>query len=194
MPSSSLNPETDVLGHADLSLRQGEFPSAPAPSGAGGRRARHGPLPDEFAFKLGQRGKDAEGQPACRRRRVNLRTLSGEDLEADAFTHLRTGAPCKDRIGPLNVILAEGLNLGLSKMAEASSTHDYLQLSRLSRWHVESEAIERALAILIEAQSRLPMARSASSDGQFFPTTRQGEAMNLVNARHGNEPGLKAYS
>lgn len=33
-----------------------------------------------------------------------------------AFTHLRTGAPCKDRLGLLNVILAEGLNLGLSKM------------------------------------------------------------------------------
>ena len=27
----------------------------------------------------------------------------------DAFTHLRTGAPCKDRIGLLNVLLAEGL-------------------------------------------------------------------------------------
>ncbi|MFT4916284.1 MAG: hypothetical protein ACI9ND_002868 [Yoonia sp.] len=37
----------------------------------------------------------------------------------DAFTHLRTGAPCRDKIGLLNVLLAEGLNLGLSKMAEA---------------------------------------------------------------------------
>ena len=37
----------------------------------------------------------------------------------DTFTHLRTGAPCKDKIGLLNVLLAEGLNLGLSKMAEA---------------------------------------------------------------------------
>jgi len=27
--------------------------------------------------------------------------------------------PCKDRIGLLNVLLAEGLNLGLSKMAGA---------------------------------------------------------------------------
>ena len=33
----------------------------------------------------------------------------------EAFTHLRTGVPCKDRIGLLNVLLAEGLNLGLSK-------------------------------------------------------------------------------
>jgi hypothetical protein len=77
----------------------------------------------------------------------------------DAFTHLRTGAPCKDRIGLLNVLLAEGLNLGLSKMAEATNTHDYPQLSRLSRWHVESDAINRALAMVIKAQSALPMAR-----------------------------------
>jgi len=118
----------------------------------------------------------------------------------DAFTHLRTGAPCQDRIGLLNVLLAEGLNLGLSKMAEASNTHDFFQLSRLSRWHIESEAIDRALAMVIEAQAQLPMASlwglglTASSDGQFFPAARQGEAMNLVNARYGSEPGLKAYT
>ncbi len=118
----------------------------------------------------------------------------------EAFTHLRTGAPCKDRIGLLNVLLAEGLNLGLSKMAGATNTHDFFQLSRLSRWHVESEAMARALAMVIEGQSALPMARfwgagqSASSDGQFFPTTRQGEAMNLINAKYGHEPGLKAYT
>jgi len=118
----------------------------------------------------------------------------------EAFTHLRTGAPCKDRIGLLNVLLAEGLNLGLSKMAGATNTHDFFQLSRLSRWHVESEAMARALAMVIEGQSALPMARfwgagqTASSDGQFFPTTRQGEAMNLINAKYGHEPGLKAYT
>ena len=43
-----------------------------------------------------------------------------------AFTHLRTGAPCRDRIGLLNVLLAEGINLGLRKMAEATSTHGVL--------------------------------------------------------------------
>ncbi|WP_299567845.1 Tn3 family transposase [uncultured Sulfitobacter sp.] len=118
----------------------------------------------------------------------------------DAFTHLRTGAPCKDRLGLLNVVLAEGLNLGLSKMAGASSTHSFTQLARLSNWHVESGAINRALATVIAAQAQLPMANywgvgeTASSDGQFFPTTRQGEAMNLINAKYGHEPGLKAYT
>ncbi len=100
----------------------------------------------------------------------------------EAFTHLRTGVPCKDRVGLLNVLLAEGLNLGLSKMAEATSSHDYFQLSRFSRWHIESDAIYRALAMVIAAQSELPMAANwgsgitASSDGQFFSAARQGEA------------------
>ncbi|WP_163066173.1 Tn3 family transposase, partial [Acinetobacter baumannii] len=78
---------------------------------------------------------------------------------ADAFTHLRTGAPCQDKIGLLNVMLAEGLNFGLRKMAEASNTHDYWQLSRLSRWHVDSDAIDQALAMVVAAQGRLPMAQ-----------------------------------
>ena len=85
-------------------------------------------------------------------------------------------------------------------MAGASSTHSFTQLARLSNWHVESETINRALAMVIEAQAQLPMAQywgageTASSDGQFFPTTRQGEAMNLINAKYGHEPGLKAYT
>ncbi len=63
-----------------------------------------------------------------------------------------------------------------------------------------AEAYDRALAMVVEAQAALPMARfwgmgtSASSDGQFFVATEQGEAMNLVNAKYGNTPGLKAYS
>lgn len=118
----------------------------------------------------------------------------------DAFRNLRTGAPCKDTIGLMNVILSEGLNLGLSKMAEASNSHEYWQLLRIATWHMDGEAINRALSMVIEAQSALPMAQfwgigdSASSDGQFFASTRQGEAMNLINAKYSNTPGLKVYA
>lgn len=54
--------------------------------------------------------------------------------------------------------------------------------------------------MVVDAQRALRMAavwgvgESASSDGQFFPTTRQGEAMNLINAKYGNTPGIKAYT
>uniref|UniRef100_UPI0030D91690 Tn3 family transposase n=1 Tax=Pseudomonas proteolytica TaxID=219574 RepID=UPI0030D91690 len=67
-------------------------------------------------------------------------------------------------------------------------------------WHVESAAIDQALANVVAAQGALPMARvwgmgtTASADGQFYPAARQGEAMNTVNARYGNDPGIKAYT
>ncbi|WP_327195198.1 Tn3 family transposase [Sphingomonas sp. LH128] len=111
---------------------------------------------------------------------------------------MRTGVPCGDRIGLLNVLLAEGLNLGLRKMAERA-TRMITGSSPASRWHVESEAIDQALAAVVAAQGNLPMARvwgmgtTASADGQFYPAARQGEAMNTVNARYGNDPGIKAY-
>ncbi len=66
-------------------------------------------------------------------------------------------------------------------MAEASNTHDFFQLSRLSRWHIESEAIDRAPAMVIEAQAQLPMASlwglglTDSSDGQSRTPGRSDE-------------------
>jgi len=118
----------------------------------------------------------------------------------DAFTDLRTGNPCRDQIGLLTVLLADGINLGLKKMASASQGHSFWELMRIARWHVQEDAHARALAMVIEAQAVLPMAQfwgsgiSSSSDGQFFPAGGTGEALNLVNAKYGNEPGLKAYT
>ena len=119
---------------------------------------------------------------------------------SEAFIHLRTGAPCADRIGLMNILLAEGVNLGLRKMAAATNTHSFWELLRIARWHVEGTAYDRALAMIVEAHGALPMAafwgqgHSASSDGQFFLATEQGEAMNMVNAKYGHVPGLKGYS
>jgi len=119
---------------------------------------------------------------------------------SEAFTNLRTGAPCVDRIGLMNVLLAEGVNLGLRKMAAATNTHSFWELLRIARWHVEGGAYDRALAMIVEAHAALPMAAfwgqglSASSDGQFFLAAEQGEAMNMINAKYGNLPGLKGYS
>ena len=176
--------------------RTGTIPSGPIENGVLKVDRLAGTVPDEANDMV----LDLYGRlPAVRI--TDLMQEVDDDIGfTEAFTHLRTGVPCRDRIGLLNVLLAEGLNLGLSKMAEATSSHDYFQLSRLSRWHIESDAINRALAMVIAAQSKLPMARywgsgvTASSDGQFFLTTRHGEAMNLINAKYGSEPGLKAYT
>ena len=72
------------------------------------------------------------------------------------------------------MLLAEGINLGLRKMAEATTTHGFWELMRIARWHVEGDAFDRALTVVVEAQAALPMAafwgtgRTASSDGQLF--------------------------
>ena len=55
----------------------------------------------------------------------------------EAFTHLRAGEPCRDRIGLLNVLLAEGINLGLRKMAEATTTHGFWELMRIAFMFLE---------------------------------------------------------
>ncbi len=63
-----------------------------------------------------------------------------------------------------------------------------------------SEANEQALANVVAAQGELPMAQvwamgtTATADGQFYPAARQGEAMNTVKARYGNDPVIKVYT
>jgi hypothetical protein len=102
---------------------------------------------EEPVFDLYKRVLDA-------RITVIMATVDDATGFTDAFTYLRTGVPPRDRIGLLNVLLAEGLNLGLTKMVEASSSHGFWELMRIARWHIESEAYGRALARATEAQGR----------------------------------------
>ena len=59
----------------------------------------------------------------------------------------------------LNVLPADGINLGLHKMSEATNIHGFRELMRIARWHVEGEANDRALSMVVEAQAerRLPL-------------------------------------
>lgn len=120
---------------------------------------------------------------------------------ADSFPHIHTGSACSDKIGLLNVILAGGINMGLKKMALCSSSHNsFWSLMRIANWHVTSESITEALSIVVDKHRKLPLSNrwgqgiTSSSDGQFFPSGGCGEAMNLINARYGTIPGIKAYT
>ena len=129
-----------------------------------------------------------------------LRGVARDTGFMEAFTELRTGAPPRDELALLTVLLADGLNMGLSKMAQACPAFSFHELTRVATWHVRQETYDRALAMLVEAQAALPMAQfwgagtTSSSDGQFFPTSCMGEALNVVNARYGSEPGMKIYT
>ena len=71
------------LGQSDLCLRQREFSTTSTPSGARGLKAGHGSLPDELTFELGERGKNAEGEPPGCGCRVDLRALPRQHLQSD---------------------------------------------------------------------------------------------------------------
>ena len=130
-----------------------------------------------------------------------LREVDEDTRFTDNFTHIHTGSPCPDKIGLLNVILAGGINMGLKKMALCSSSHtSFWPLLRVSSWYVTSEAMTNALATVIEYHSNLPLSpawgdgTTSSSDGQFMVAGGTGEAMNVVNAKYGTIPGIKAYT
>lgn len=130
-----------------------------------------------------------------------LREVAEDTGFTDSFTHTHTGSLCPDKIGLLNILLAGGINMGLKKMALCSSSHtSFWSLMRISVWHVTSESMTKALSRVIEQHQTLPLSFvwgngiSSSSDGQFFPSGGRGEAMNLINAKYGNTPGIKAYT
>ena len=117
----------------------------------------------------------------------------------DAFTCPRTGAPCNDIIGLLDVILAVGLNLGLSKMATASNARDFFdffRLSRLSRWRAQSGAVSPGNGDQGVCQAAHGAALGTGVDRlerrKVLPATHRGEAMILINAKCQSEPGLKS--
>ena len=116
------------------------------------------------------------------------------------FGHLKTERPPTDRSLLLTAILADALNLGLYKMAEACPSAGAAQLTRLVAWHVRDETYSRSLAELINYQHRLPFAAhwgegtTASSDGQRYRVGGRGEPAAAVNMRYGNEPGVLFYT
>lgn len=118
----------------------------------------------------------------------------------DRFVHLRTQTPPKNRQALLTAVLADGINLGLTRMAEACHETSWRQLCWTSDWHVREECYAQALAGLIDTQHRQPLAAhwgsgaTSSSDAQFFRAGGRGEVGGLVNLHYGQDPGVKFYT
>ena len=103
-----------------------------------------------------------------------LAEVAGWTPFPDCFTHLRTGETAADSRILMAGLLADGLNLGLTRMAEACSIASLGQLAWTSDWHIREETYALALRCLVNQQQREPFAAhfgsgtSSSSDGQFF--------------------------
>ena len=111
---------------------------------------------------------------------------------ADSFTHLHTGIPADDPRVVLTAVLADATNLGLTRMADACTAASYRKLAWTAGWHLREETYRQALATLVDAQQRQPLAALfgaadvSSSDGQAFLTAGRGAALGAYNARHGH--------
>lgn len=128
-------------------------------------------------------------------------------LEVDAwtdfsacFTHQRNGRPAENRTALLTAVLADGINLGLTRMADTCQGVTLRQLAWVHDWHIREDAYGQALARLIDTHRAMPLARvwgdgvTSSSDGQYFRAGGHGAALGAINARHGNEPGVTFYT
>lgn len=68
------------------------------------------------------------------------------------FVHLKDGTPPEVRTLLLSAVLADAINLGLTKMAESCPGTIYAKLSWLQAWHIRDETYSAALAELVNAQ------------------------------------------
>lgn len=128
-------------------------------------------------------------------------------LEVDSWTgftrhfkHFKSGDAAEDQHLLLTAILADAINLGLSKMAESCPGMTYAKLTWLQAWHIRDETYSAGLAELVNAQYRQPFAAywgsgtTSSSDGQNFKAGGRGNAAGQVNLKYGQEPGVQFYT
>ncbi len=118
----------------------------------------------------------------------------------DCFTHLRSGETAADGRVLMAGLLADGLNLGLTRMAEACSIASLGQIAWMSDWHIREETYLLALRCLVNQQQREPFAvhfgagTASSSDGQFFQAAGFGRDASDLNTHYSRKPGFKIYT
>ena len=121
-------------------------------------------------------------------------------LFPNCFTHLRSGEIANDNRVLLAGVLADGLNLGLTRMAESTRIASLGQLAWMSDWHIRDETYALALRCLVNQQQREAFASVfgggsvSSSDGQFFRAGGFGRDAGSLNAHYGDKPGNKIYT
>lgn len=116
------------------------------------------------------------------------------------FTHLHSNVEVKDKSVLFAAILADGINLGLSKMADACPGISFDQLAWVSDWYIRDDTYSKALAELVDFHHKHPFAANwgdgttSSSDGQRFKAGSRSGPTAQVNAKYGQDPGVTFYT
>jgi len=112
-------------------------------------------------------------------------------------THLQSGATPKDITALYAVILADAINLGLTRMADAVPGMTFERLAWVADWYVREDTYTKMLAEIVGSLQQHPFAANwgtgttSSSDTQWFPSGGRRNARAQVNAKYGRGPGLK---
>jgi TnpA family transposase len=119
---------------------------------------------------------------------------------AACFTHLRTGLPSNDLPALFAALLADGTNLGLSRMADATRGLSYHHLVNQAQWHINEENYASGRAVIVDAHHKHPMTAiwgdgsDSSSDGQYFRAGGRAGGSGSINAKYGIDPGVVLYT
>src|ERR1700739_981974 len=84
-------------------------------------------------------------------------------LFTDCFTHLRSGEMVDNPQILMAGLLADGLNLGLTRMAEACMIASVGQLAWVADWHIRDETYALALRRLVDQQQRERLRRYSAA-------------------------------
>jgi hypothetical protein len=119
---------------------------------------------------------------------------SGEAIASiESTTALRRSYAAADSI------LADAINLGITKMAEACPGTIARKLDWLASLHIRDETYALAIVELVNHHHRHAFAehwgegKTSSSDGQRFRASGRGESAGHVNLRYGNEPATRTF-
>jgi hypothetical protein len=88
----------------------------------------------------------------------------------DRCSHLRTGNPAADKPALLAAILADGTNLGLSRMADASRGLTYHHVVNVAQWHINDDNYVAARAAIINAHHEHSLAALGATARRPRPT------------------------
>ena len=116
------------------------------------------------------------------------------------FTHLHLGSEVEDKVVLLSALLADGINLGLTRMADATQGMSFERLAWVADWYIRDETYSQALAEVVNFHTQVPFAAywgdgtTSSSDGQRFQAAGHRSFNEEINAKYGKDRSVIFYT
>lgn len=116
------------------------------------------------------------------------------------FTHLHSTEEVKDKVVLFSALLADAINLGLTRMADACPGISFERLAWVADWYIRDETYSKALAEVVNFHARIPFAEywgdgtTSSSDGQRFKAGGHRSLNEEINAKYGKDRSVIFYT